>query len=186
MTQLLETATESKSLLMNETCLLDILDTEDKRSILKWDQCTRTGEGFFLVCAITSRSSFEEVNTFSEQIVRVKDKDRVPIVICGNKCDLEDERQVSAQKGQDLVKSFRAPFLETSAKSRVNVEESFYELVREIKKDGICGSGDKKGEKDSLVLSFKREFVLIKNLSCSKQEWNSVPFCSVFFVTAYF
>ena len=132
----------------DETCLLDILDTagQEEYSAMR-DQYMRTGEGFLLVYAITSRSSFEEVNTFREQIVRVKDRDRVPIVICGNKCDLEDERQVSAQEGQDLAKSFGAPFLETSAKSRVNVEESFYELVREIKKDRTCENGGRRGEK---------------------------------------
>ena len=59
----------------------------------------RTGQGFLLVFAITSRSSFDEVNTFREQILRVKDKDRVPMVLVGNKCDLETERQVTTSEG---------------------------------------------------------------------------------------
>jgi GTPase SAR1 family protein len=54
----------------------------------------RTGEGFLLVYSITSRNSFEEISTFHQQILRVKDKDTFPVVIAANKCDLEYERQV--------------------------------------------------------------------------------------------
>ena len=57
------------------------------------------------------------------------------MVLVGNKCDLEEERQVTSVEGQDLAKSFGCPIYETSAKARINVEEAFYELVREIRKD---------------------------------------------------
>ena len=56
----------------------------------------RTGEGFLLVYSITSRNSFEEINVFHQQILRVKDQDNVPVIIVANKCDLEYERQVGA------------------------------------------------------------------------------------------
>ena len=59
------------------------------------DQYMRTGEGFLLVYSITNRSSFEEIGNFREQILRVKDAESVPMVLCGNKCDLEEDRQVS-------------------------------------------------------------------------------------------
>jgi hypothetical protein len=45
-------------------------------------------------------------------------------------CDLIDNREVSNVEGRDLAKSFGVPFFESSAKSRINVEEAFYELVR--------------------------------------------------------
>jgi GTPase KRas protein len=48
---------------------------------------------------------------------------------------LESERQVTTAEGNDLARSFGCPFFETSAKSRINVEESFYQLVREIRKE---------------------------------------------------
>ena len=54
----------------------------------------RTGEGFLLVYSITSRSPFEEISTFHQQILRVKDKDSFPVIVVANKCDLEYERQV--------------------------------------------------------------------------------------------
>lgn len=119
----------------DETCLLDILDTagQEEYSAMR-DQYMRTGEGFLCVFAITSRSSFEEIDGFREQILRVKDEDKVPMVLCGNKCDLNDDRQVTASEGSDKAKSFSCPFHETSAKARIHVEESFYDLVREIRK----------------------------------------------------
>ena len=51
----------------------------------------RTGEGFLCVYSIVSRNSFEEISTFYQQILRVKDKDYFPVIIIGNKCDLEHE-----------------------------------------------------------------------------------------------
>ena len=61
------------------------------------EQYMRTGEGFLLVYSITSRQSFEEIQVFQQQILRVKDKDYFPIIIVGNKCDLDSEREVSRQ-----------------------------------------------------------------------------------------
>ena len=131
----------------DETCLLDILDTagQEEYSAMR-DQYMRTGQGFLTVFAITSRSSFDEITAFREQILRVKDEDQVPMVVAGNKCDLEDERQVTTAEGQDLAKSFACPFFETSAKSRINVEEAFYALVREIR-TSMGGGDDGKAKK---------------------------------------
>jgi GTPase SAR1 family protein len=61
------------------------------------EQYMRTGEGFLLVYSITSRSSFEEISTFHQQILRVQDRDSFPIILIGNKSDLDSERQVSHQ-----------------------------------------------------------------------------------------
>ena len=61
------------------------------------EQYMRTGEGFLLVYSITSRQSFEEILYYQQQILRVKDRDYFPMILVGNKCDLEGERQVSTQ-----------------------------------------------------------------------------------------
>lgn len=118
-----------------EVALLDVLDTagQEEYSAMR-EQYMRTGEGFLLVYSITSRQSFEEIQTFEQQILRVKDKDYFPIILVGNKCDLEHERQVSREEGAALARSFNCKFIETSAKSRVNVDNAFYDLVREIRR----------------------------------------------------
>ncbi|ORZ24549.1 ras-like protein 3 [Absidia repens] len=118
-----------------ETALLDVLDTagQEEYSAMR-EQYMRNGEGFILVYSITSRLSFEEISTFYQQIRRVKDKDFFPMILVGNKCDLENDRQVSSQEGYDLAKEFGCPFMETSAKQRIHVDDSFYEVVREIRR----------------------------------------------------
>jgi GTPase KRas protein len=109
----------------DETCLLDILDTagQEEYSAMR-DQYMRTGQGFICVYAVTSRSAFDEITSFREQILRVKDEDKVPMVLAGNKCDLEEERQVTTVEGQDLAKSFGCPFYETSAKANANLRKN--------------------------------------------------------------
>merc|ERR1712100_985820 len=83
-----------------EPCLLDILDTagQEEYSAVR-DSYMRSGEGFLCAYAITSRSSLDEVTSFREQILRVKDEEWVPMVLVGNKCDLDNERQVSTNEG---------------------------------------------------------------------------------------
>jgi small GTP-binding protein len=75
-----------------------VLDTagQEEYSAMR-EQYMRTGEGFLLVYSITSRQSFEEILTFQQQILRVKDKDYFPMIVVGNKCDLENEREVSTE-----------------------------------------------------------------------------------------
>ncbi|ORY58110.1 ras-like protein [Pseudomassariella vexata] len=119
----------------DEVALLDVLDTagQEEYSAMR-EQYMRTGEGFLLVYSITSRQSFEEITTFQQQILRVKDKDYFPMVVVGNKCDLESEREVTRQEGETLAKNFGCKFIETSAKSRINVDKAFYDIVREIRR----------------------------------------------------
>ncbi|GAA5951292.1 hypothetical protein JCM8115_005111 [Rhodotorula mucilaginosa] len=118
-----------------EVALLDVLDTagQEEYSAMR-EQYMRTGEGFLLVYSITSRNSFDEISTFHQQILRVKDKDYFPVVVVANKADLEHERQVGTHEGQALAKHFGCRFIETSAKQRMNVDEAFHDLVREIRR----------------------------------------------------
>jgi GTPase KRas protein len=119
----------------DEVALLDVLDTagQEEYSAMR-EQYMRTGEGFLLVYSITSRQSFEEIMTFQQQILRVKDKDYFPIILVGNKCDLESERQVSKEEGVQMARNFNCKYIETSAKSRINVDNAFFDLVREIRR----------------------------------------------------
>ena len=130
-----------------ETCVMDVLDTagQEEYAVMR-DQYMRSGEGFLCVYSVASRSSFEEIDLFRETMLRVKDEEKVPMVLCGNKCDMVRERQVGKQEGEDMASVFGCPFFETSAKEEVNVEESFFELVREIRRNDP-GYNKKKGGK---------------------------------------
>ena len=61
----------------------------------------------------------------------------MPLVLIGNKCDLDYDRQISTEEGRSLASSWEVPFFETSAKTRTNIEDSIFELVRSIPRTGI-------------------------------------------------
>lgn len=54
------------------------------------------------------------------------------MVLVGNKCDLADQRVITTEQGEALAAKFGCKFLEASAKTKVNVEQIFYDLVRQI------------------------------------------------------
>ena len=138
-----------KSVIIDEqTALLDILDTAGQEEFSSMqDQWMREGKGFLLVYNITSRSTFDEVSLLYDKILRSKDKDKVPMVLVGNKCDLEKDRQVPKQAGETLAAKWGCPFYEASAKERINNEQCFFDVVREIRKQDNKPA-KKEGKKD--------------------------------------
>lgn len=93
----------------------------------------KTGQGFLLVFSITSQSSLYELNELREQIRRIKEDDNVPMVLVGNKSDLEDDRQVARPRAFKISQAWgNVPYYETSARRRANVDEVFVDLCRQI------------------------------------------------------
>lgn len=132
--------------------MLDILDTagQEEYSSLRDDFLT-LGNGFLMVYSITDFQSFEDCNKIYEALVRMKTPEDpsdpmppLPIILAGNKSDLEEERSVTTDEGKELAAKFGeyCKFFETSAKDRHNVDEVFEELVRLINK---VESGDESG-----------------------------------------
>jgi len=118
-----------------EAFLLDILDTagvEDFSAVRQ--HYMKTGHGFLCVYSITSKFSFSQVAQFHEDILQIKDSSVAPIVIVGNKCDMESQREVPTDMGRKYADKFGIPFFETSAKNKVYVEEAFMAVLRQILK----------------------------------------------------
>ena len=93
----------------------------------------KSGQGFLLVFSITSLSSLNELYELREQIIRIKEDDKVPLVIVGNKSDLEENRAVSRARAFAVSEGWgHAPYYETSARRRANVDEVFVDLCRQI------------------------------------------------------
>ena len=65
---------------------------------------------------------------YREQILRVKNDENIPFMLVGNKMDLEDKRQVTVEEAQSRAQQWNVPYVETSAKTRANV-------------DKVCGAG---------------------------------------------
>ena len=118
-----------------EDYLLDIYNHSDREEFFIMNALPlRRMQGFLLTYDITSRPSFEWLRNVHEHILVIKDEDKVPMILVGNKCDLEEDRQVTTAEGEELASLFGCPMYETSAKNCINVEEPFYDLVREIRK----------------------------------------------------
>ncbi len=96
------------------------------------DLYIKNGRGFLVVFSLTSWQSFLDVRTVREQILRVKGSDNVPICLVGNKCDASLQRQVTPEDALALAQEWSCPYVETSAKLSINVNDTFAETVREI------------------------------------------------------
>ncbi|KAJ6021933.1 ras small monomeric GTPase [Penicillium herquei] len=124
-------------------CILEILDTAGTEQFTAMRELyMKQGQGFLLVFSITSMSSLNELSELREQIIRIKDDEKVPLVIVGNKSDLEDDRAVPRARAFGLSQSWgNAPYYETSARRRANVNEVFIDLCRQIIRKDLQGSG---------------------------------------------
>ena len=87
--------------------------------------------GCFIVYDITNETSFENVERWYEYVQREAGKN-ISIILVGNKCDLENERKISKEKGQEKAKNLKCAFFETSALSGVNISQIFEELTNNI------------------------------------------------------
>ncbi|CAF4756794.1 unnamed protein product, partial [Rotaria sp. Silwood1] len=93
--------------------------------------------------------SYNDLIDLRDTILKVKDTADIPMVLVGNKCDLEDERVVGKEVGQTLACHWNSTFLETSAKRRTNVNEIFFDLVRQINKRTAVNKDKKTKNKNS-------------------------------------
>ena len=108
-----------------QQCMLEILDTAGTEQFTAMrDLYMKNGQGFVLVYSITAQSTFNDLTDLKEQILRVKDSEEVPMVLVGNKCDLEDERVVGKDQGMMMARQFGScTFMETSAKAKIGVTD---------------------------------------------------------------
>jgi len=92
-----------------QQCMLEILDTAGTEQFTAMrDLYMKNGQGFVLVYSITSQATFNDLAELRDQILRVKDTDRVPMVLVGNKCDLEDDRVVGKDQGAKLAEKWNS------------------------------------------------------------------------------
>jgi len=131
----IEDAYQKQCVIDDKVAKLDILDTagQEEFSAMR-EQYMRTGEGFLLIYSVAAKSAFDEIFKFHKQILRVKDRDEFPMILVANKADLENNRQVSTEEGQELARQLHIPYIETSAKVRMNVDQAFHDLVRVVRR----------------------------------------------------
>ena len=88
-------------------------------------------KGAFVVYDITRKETFESVDKWINDLKSSGDP-KLIIIIIGNKCDLEEKREILKEQGEEKAKSFGCAFLETSALSGDNIEKGFEMMISEI------------------------------------------------------
>ena len=92
---------------------MDTAGQDDYQGML--DSWINFAEGFLLVFAINDKDSFESLVTRRDRILKLKKGHNCPIVLVGNKCDLEKERTVSQEEATEVARQWNAKYIETSA-----------------------------------------------------------------------
>lgn len=137
-----------------QQCMVEILDTAGTEQFLALKELyIKSGQGFILVFSLTSLASVNELGPLREAIVRIKDTTGIPLVLVGNKSDLRADRQVPREVGTSLSKAWgNVPYYEASARKRINVDEIFADVVRQIRafdtlnsRPGTAGGGGGSG-----------------------------------------
>lgn len=122
-------------MLQGDEVQIDILDTagqEDYPAVR--DGYLKHGDGFLLVFDLTNRETFESVKSHRENVLRVKaDDENLPIILVGNKNDLKTNRKISTEEANGLANKWHIPYIETSAKTKENVDKAFCEIFIKIK-----------------------------------------------------
>ena len=84
-----------------------------------------------IVFDITDRDSFDHVKIWMQDIDKFA-KQGVMRILVGNKCDLEHQRAVTKEEGNEMALKYGINYIETSAKDTVNIEELFVDTTKNL------------------------------------------------------
>ncbi|ELP89545.1 hypothetical protein EIN_220070 [Entamoeba invadens IP1] len=136
---------------------MDIIDTygtnDDELNYFKYH--IMESDGFVVQYSITSKESFNDVPNSINTIMMYKQIDdisKIPVVIVGNKTDLEKDRAVSTDDGQNLAEKYNSPFIEISVKMKIGVRDVFEKLLEIMifRENKNRKTGEMKQNKDKL------------------------------------
>jgi small GTP-binding protein len=91
-------------------------------------------EGLILTYSIINRESFQNMDSWLQKLNDASDLSKKPVIIVGNKIDLEEKRQVTTEEGEEFAKNHGYNFFEVSAKTGKNVKEAFYDIFEQLYK----------------------------------------------------
>ena len=89
----------------------------------------RAANAILLVYDVTNRTSFDDIKNYYCNKIKELCEKNIPIILLGNKTDMEDEREVSQEEGIELARSNKYIFKETSCVKNENVADAFEALI---------------------------------------------------------
>uniref|UniRef100_V9I9N1 Ras-related protein Rab-26 n=1 Tax=Apis cerana TaxID=7461 RepID=V9I9N1_APICE len=92
----------------------------------------RDAHALLLLYDVTNKTSYDNIRAWLSEIREHANED-VVIMLLGNKSDCGTERVVKREDGERLAQEYKVPFMETSAKTGLNVELAFLAVARELK-----------------------------------------------------
>ncbi|XP_062447972.1 ras-related protein Rab-37 isoform X2 [Rhea pennata] len=115
----------------------------------------RDAQALLLLYDITSKLSFDNIRAWLTEIHEYAQRD-VVIMLLGNKADMSGERAVRMEDGASLAREYGVPFLETSAKTGMNVELAFLAVAKELKQRAAQRPGEPRFQIHRYVESQKK------------------------------
>ncbi|KAG2460916.1 RAB37 protein, partial [Polypterus senegalus] len=116
----------------------------------------RDAQALLLLYDITSKTSFDNIRAWLTEIHEYAQQD-VVIMLLGNKSDMCSERVIKQEEGERLAKEYGVPFMETSAKTGVNVELAFLAIAKELKQRAVQQPNEPKFQIHDFIESQKKK-----------------------------
>ena len=146
----------------NRTTKICFYDTagEEKFRAISFN-LIKTADGILLMYDITCKNSFKAIPGWIDSIKQSKGED-FPIVLIGNKCDLEGKREVLKEEGEEVAQQNNLHFFETSNKDGINVDEAIMDLITII----VEKNDKKKKNEDNKIIKLENKIKEKKNKGC--------------------
>ena len=129
----------------------------------------KKADGIILIYDISLRKTYDDIAYWMQGIMENKEKN-FPILLIGNKCDLEEERQVTYEEGKELAKKYNIDFMEISNKKDINVQEAGNLIINKILE--TKEKNETKNENENVKLT--------KESQSKKKKWSFSNLCPFF------
>ena len=119
-------------IILEEKIQVEIIDTAGQEDYQNFfDTWVQSSEGFLLVFSLTDKNTFNVVKNKYNKIINIKGKN-IPIILIGNKKDLENEREVNFEEAKKYANEKNIEYIETSAMTGEKCHEAFLEIVKKV------------------------------------------------------
>uniref|UniRef100_V9LCY8 small monomeric GTPase n=1 Tax=Callorhinchus milii TaxID=7868 RepID=V9LCY8_CALMI len=116
----------------------------------------RDAQALLLLYDITSKTSFDNIRAWLTEIHEYAQQN-VVIMLLGNKADMTGERVIKREEGEKLAREYGVPFIETSAKTGINVELAFMAVAKELKHRSVNQPNEPKFQIHEYIESQKKK-----------------------------